>query len=1282
MAVFISIDDVWMSEGAPGATFTVRLSEASLSTVQLTWGLYSATAAYNSDFTGVRDQVLTFAPGETEQTFFVAFEDDDDIEGVEAFRVVFTDPVNGTLTRNAAWGIIGDNDTVTGAPRISVSDVVFDETGQGHVIVQLDSASTSTVTVDYSTASDSASAGLDFVARSGTLVFDPGEVVQTIEVEAIDDALPENTERLFFNLSNASGAVIAQSRATLTLADNDRGAISPFISVDDVWTSEGDDFATFTVSLSGRSAAAVSLIWDLYDLTSSYNGDYVGFRDQTILFAPGEVTKTIRVPLLDDDRIEQMKAFAVILSDAAGGTFAKAMGTGVIVDNDTLSPVPNITVDDAIVNEGGDAYVVVRLDAASASTVSVDYATGNGSAVVGGDYVAGSGTLTFLPGETVKSFRVAAVNDVTPENVEQFFVHLDNAVGGSIANPRGTITVVDNDAAMTVNPLISIDDVWINEGDAYARFAVTLSGPSASAVSVEWSTSANTAGANGDYRHLSRQTLTFAPGETVKTILVPIIQDDSEEAPESFRVTLSNSTNGSVGRTTGTAVIIDDDAAITTTPTISFVPATPRSVSESAGWIDVPVMLDQASIEVQHVTYATLAGTATNLDFVPISGTLAFLPGEVTKTVRVFLRDDLSFESPETLTLRFGAPGTPGFTPSGLPLATTLTITDNEVPIRGGTTDDSLLGRALPDQLLGLGGNDRLYGFGGDDTLVGGPGNDTLDGGTGNDLMIGGAGNDTYYFTDPGDRLVETAGGGIDTVVSPRDMVLSAAFENLVLTGSAAVGVGHAGNNTLVGNALANLLVGDEGNDVLDGRGGVDTLLGGNGNDTFIVDTVLDVIGDSSGVDTVRTTVSGYRLGGGLENLVLLGAALSGVGNSLSNTIYGNAGANVLSGLDGNDILAGGAGADAMYGGAGNDRYYVDNARDRTYEAAGQGTDIVYASVSHALASNVENGAITGSAAINLSGNGLGNALYGNGNANVLNGGAGADVMVGGAGSDTYVVDNSGDRVIEGASPGIDRVVSSIGITLATYVENATLTGTAIAAIGNGSNNQLIGNAAANTLYGLAGNDTLSGGAGADRMVGGLGNDTYYTDHAGDVIYEAAGQGTDTVNANRTYALAANIENASLLGTAALGLFGNTQSNVLTGNSAGNTIFGGSGNDTILGAAGNDRIAGNLGRDVLYGGAGNDVFVFTDAAVGAAARDIIQDFTRYEDRIDLSALDADLTTPGNQAFSFNYYYFSGDAGDLRFSRGLVEGDRNGDGYADFQIAVTDTSYLYASDFIL
>lgn len=146
--------------------------------------------------------------------------------------------------------------------------------------------------------------------------------------------------------------------------------------------------------------------------------------------------------------------------------------------------------------------------------------------------------------------------------------------------------------------------------------------------------------------------------------------------------------------------------------------------------------------------------------------------------------------------------------------------------------------------------------------------------------------------------------------------------------------------------------------------------------------------------------------------------------------------------------------------------------------------------------------------------------------------------MAGGAGNDTYIVDNAGDVITEAANAGIDTVQTRSSYTLATNLENLTLTGLAnINGTGNALNNVLTGN---------SGNNVLDGGAGADTLIGGTGNDTYYVD-SGDVIAEAAGGGVDAVFASENYTLGTNIENLTLIGTATNG-FGNVLNNTLTGN--------------------------------------------------------------------------------------------------------------------------------------
>ena len=230
--------------------------------------------------------------------------------------------------------------------------------------------------------------------------------------------------------------------------------------------------------------------------------------------------------------------------------------------------------------------------------------------------------------------------------------------------------------------------------------------------------------------------------------------------------------------------------------------------------------------------------------------------------------------------------------------------------------------------------------------------------------------------------------------------------------------------------------------------------------------------------------------------------------------------------------------------------YYVDNAGDVVNEAAGGGTDRVYASVNYVLAAGQEIETLSttnalGTGAINLTGNELGQNVYGNAGVNVLNGGGGADYMAGYGGNDSYYVDNALDRTIEAAGGGTDRVYASVNYVLEANREIETLSTTD--ALGAGAIN-LTGNALGQNVYGNAGVNVLNGGGGADCMAGYGGNDSYFVDNALDRTIEAAGGGTDRVYASVNYALEANREietlsTANSLGTGAINLTGNAFAN-------------------------------------------------------------------------------------------------------------------------------------------
>src|SRR3569623_803574 len=457
--------------------------------------------------------------------------------------------------------------------------------------------------------------------------------------------------------------------------------------------------------------------------------------------------------------------------------------------------------------------------------------------------------------------------------------------------------------------------------------------------------------------------------------------------------------------------------------------------------------------------------------------------------------------------------------------------------------------------------------------LTGNSLNITLDGGAGADTLSGGLGNDTYVVDNTADVVTEYLNDGTDTVQSSVTYTLGNNVENLTLTGTAAInGTGNTLDNILTGNSFATVLTGGAGNDTLNGGAGADTLIGGVGDDTYVVDNTADVVTENlnEGTDTVQSSVT-YTLGNNVENLTLTGtAAINGTGNTLDNILTGNSLANVLTGGAGNDTLNGGAGAATLIGGLGDDTYVVDNTADVVSENLNEGTDTVDSFVTYTLGYNVENLTLTGTVAINGTGNSLNNVLIGNSLANTL---------TGGLGDDTYVI-STGDVVVEAANAGTDTVVSDVTYTLAANVENLTLTGTAVInGTGNSLNNILTGNSL---------NNTLTGGAGADTLSGGLGNDTYVVDNTADVVTENLNEGFDSVDSSVTYTLGNNVENLTLTGTAAINGTGNSLNKIMTGNSPTNTLTGGLGDDTYVISTGDVVVeAANAGTatvvsDVTY----------------------------------------------------------------------------------------------------
>jgi chitinase len=443
--------------------------------------------------------------------------------------------------------------------------------------------------------------------------------------------------------------------------------------------------ATFTVTLSAPSASEVTVSYATASATATSPADFAPLGLTPLTFGPGETSKQVVVAVVGDALDEADETFSLLLSAPSGATITDGTGVATIVDDD---PLPALSVADASVAEGGANLVFsVTLTPVSGRTVTVDYATADVTATSTGafDYTAQTGTLTFVPGVTTQTVSVPISQDALDEGEETLQLNLTLPAGSpaTIADAQAIGTIVDDDG-----PTISVDDRTVAvEGAAgttqTVTFTISLSAASVQPVTVRYATANGTAVSPADYVAVPLTAVTFAPGETTKTVDVTVNGDALDEVDETFQLQLTPPAAGTPMNATildaaGIATIVDDDplpALSVSDPTVVEGTGTSRSLVFT-------VTLTPVSGKTVTVNYATADGTAVSTgsptDYTARTGTLSFSPGVTTLTVSVALVTDSIDELDETLFL--------DLTPTADPQATitkargTGTITDDDGP--------------------------------------------------------------------------------------------------------------------------------------------------------------------------------------------------------------------------------------------------------------------------------------------------------------------------------------------------------------------------------------------------------------------------------------------------------------------------------------------------------------------------------------------------------------------------------------------------------------------------
>ena len=444
-------------------------------------------------------------------------------------------------TLQAGAVVTASNFAISGASsnpvvgNISISDVTITEGNAGTSIATFTvtrTGGTAAFDVNYATADGTATAGSDYVAQpTGTVSFAAGDLTKTISVTINGDTTVEPDETFFVNLLGATnGGTIVKSQGTGTITNDDYGVVGN-ISISDVTITEGNagtSTATFTVTRTGGTAA-FDVNYATADGTATAGSDYVAQPTGTVSFAAGDLTKTISVTINGDTTVEPDETFFVNLLGATnGGTIVKSQGTGTITNDDTAG-VGNISINDVTITEGNAGtstatFTVTRTGGTAA--FDVNYATADGTATAGSDYVAQpTGTVSFAAGDLTKTISVTINGDTTVEPDETFFVNLLGATnGGTIVKSQGTGTITNDDTAGGVGN-ISINDVTITEGNSgtkVATFTVSHTGSAAFSVNYATANSTATAGSHAPTTWPTSGTLNFAAGTSTQTVSVTI----------------------------------------------------------------------------------------------------------------------------------------------------------------------------------------------------------------------------------------------------------------------------------------------------------------------------------------------------------------------------------------------------------------------------------------------------------------------------------------------------------------------------------------------------------------------------------------------------------------------------------------------------------------------------------------------------------------------------------------------------------------------------------------
>jgi hypothetical protein len=504
-------------------------------------------------------------------------------------RAIICVAIVPAIATNAATSLTFDNQPVEqGTIRFAMTDYTVDEnSGTAVITVSRTGGSAGMVSVTYHTMAGTATVGADYQSVSGTLVFVSGQTSRSFAIPILNDTLVESNETVSLILTNVSGGATfpdgqTSTSAALVIVDNDFSSGRFFFATNTYSVDEAAGVATITVNRTGGSVGIAAVDYHTVGDTATAGVDYQSVSG-TLVFASGQVSNSIKIPILNDTQVEGNETVLLVLTNATGGaTFPNgqlsATATLTILDDDLPSSHLNFSASHYSVHEAGSfATITVNRTGSSAGSVAVDYYTMAGTATAGVDYQSVSGRLIFASGQTTRSFNIPILDDTLVESNETVSLILTNVIGGATfpdgqTSTTATLLIVDNDFSAGRLFFGTNSNYSVSETASVARITVNRTGGSTGIVAVDYHTLGGTATAGVDYQSVSG-TLVFASGQVSKSINIPILNDTQVEGNETVLLVLTNAIGGAsflngLLSATATLTISDDDGPSIAQPVI------------------------------------------------------------------------------------------------------------------------------------------------------------------------------------------------------------------------------------------------------------------------------------------------------------------------------------------------------------------------------------------------------------------------------------------------------------------------------------------------------------------------------------------------------------------------------------------------------------------------------------------------------------------------------------------------------------------------------------------